>query len=114
MDWNYGARALAEQVRAFHIYRRPIRPSRLDTRSQARLSVLIRRDVLELDFPGRDEDAYYGALLDQRDLAPKIWGAIVEYEGLEGMSEWSVRALARACGRKTVGHDQGKTRRGAS
>jgi hypothetical protein len=69
----------------------------------ARLSLLIRRDVLELDFPVRDEYAFYGALLDRRDLAPKICGAIVEYDGLEGMSEWSVRALARVCGCKTVG-----------
>jgi hypothetical protein len=33
-------------------------------------------------FPSRDEDAFYGALLELRERAPEIWGAVVEYDDL--------------------------------
>jgi hypothetical protein len=31
-------------------------------------------------FPTRDEDRFYRALLEQRQLHPDIWGEVVEYE----------------------------------
>lgn len=33
-------------------------------------------------FPDREEDRFYDALLELRERLPKIWGSVVEYEGL--------------------------------
>jgi hypothetical protein len=33
-------------------------------------------------FPTRNEDEFYGALLELRELNPETWGEIIEYEGL--------------------------------